>query len=365
MTDIRTGLAFFWLVGVFIDAAVADGPSPHLRPLAVRADPPIIVAAKGGGRATLTVQMTTAQDETFEWSQVPDRINPLRTKGRARLDGDGASVTAVLPESGVYQFMVVAKTGTATVARGTTWVQAWEDRGPLDRGPTLGTFPGVAPPTSVRHFSPLPAPFEHPRVLFTDADWPEMSHRARTGTVAGWGVKTIRQWVAETLDDPKTPTGRLAQDLDAWMQAGDKAKPPDLTALAGDAVLSSEARGVFYSMLLDAAYLLWLDHDPRVPPAKQPAAVRDRGHRLARIAAAAATLHFRTVWDRGKRTVLLAEGPLAVRGLADVGEPAAGPGLCDLALAYDLLFDWMNEPERLAVRDFLVATGYGRHTSGH
>ena len=142
----KTVLAICLLVGVLVDAAVADGPPPQLRPLAVRADPPIVVASKGGGRATLTVLTGTAQDESFEWSQVPDRINPMRAKGGARIEGDGASVTAVLPESGVYQFMVVAKTGTATVAKGTAWVQAWEDHGPLDRGTTLGTFPGVAPP---------------------------------------------------------------------------------------------------------------------------------------------------------------------------------------------------------------------------
>jgi hypothetical protein len=72
-----------------------------------------------------------------------------------------------------------------------------------------------------------------------------MSRRCRTGKVAGWGVKTIRQWVAETLDDATTPIGKLAADLDGWMRAGAKGIPPASAALAGDAVLSSEARGVF------------------------------------------------------------------------------------------------------------------------
>jgi hypothetical protein len=332
--------------------------------LRVRATPPIVVLGRPSTRVTLTADAVDWTADAFEWSQVPNRINPLRTKGKATIHATGETATADLTAPGVYQFQVVAKSGTA-VATGHVWVQVWEQRGPLDPGPSLGTFPGVEPPKMVRHFPPPPPAFEHPRVLFTDADWPEMSRRARTGTVAGWGVKTIRQWVAETLDDTKTPTGRLARDLEAWMEAGGRGKPPDLAPLAGDAVLSSEARGVFYSMLLDAAYLLWIDHDPRLPPARHPAAVRDRGRQLSRIAAAAATLHFKAVWDRSRGTPLLKEGPLAVRGLEVPGEVAAGPAVCDLALAYDLLYDWMEDDERLAVRDFLIACGYGRHTSPH
>jgi hypothetical protein len=344
-------------------AGPAAPAGPTVAPaVAVRADPPIVVQAKGGARVKLHAEALGFTPESVTWSQVPDRINPLRTKGKARIDGKGADVSASLPEPGVYQFVALARGDEAT-ARGTTWVQVWESRGPLEAGPALGTFPGVKPPPSVRQFGPPPPPFEHPRVLFTDADWPEMSERARTGKVAGWGVKTIRQWVAETLDDPKTPTGRLADELHAWLEQGGKGTGPDLAALGGDAVLSSEARGVFSSMLLDAAFLLWLDNDPRKPAAKQPAAARERGRRLARIAAAAATLHFRAIWDRDAKRARVTEGPLAVRGLAERGEPVAGPALCDLALAYDLLHDWMEEPERLAVRDFLVATGYGRHTS--
>ncbi len=353
------------VVGIMVasggHSGVADTPSP---PLSVRADPPIVVADKAGSRITLRAEGDGWSPESVVWSQVPDRINPLRTKGRARFEGSGATVTAVVTEPGVYQFQAVATEGKVAT-KAFAWVQVWEDRGPLVAGPSLGTFPSVRPPKSVRRLSPTPPPFEHPRVLFSDDDWPEMSRRCRTGKVAGWGVKTIWQWVAETLDDATTPTGKLAADLDGWMQAGAKGTPPASAALAGDAVLSSEARGVFYSMLLDAAFLQWLDHDPRLEPTRHPADVQARGRRLARIAAGAATLHFRSVWDREHRKILASAGPLAIRGLDAPGEVAAGPALCDLALAYDLLYDWMDEPQRLAVRDFLVATGYGRHVSPH
>jgi hypothetical protein len=332
--------------------------------MVVRAEPPIVVATKSGTRVTLTAETYGGEPETFTWSQVPDRINPLRTSGTATIEGSGPIVTAVVTTPGVYQFQAVAKGGT-TETRGYAWVQVWEDRGPLVRGPTLGTSPSVRPPKSVRKLTPTPPPFEHPRVLFSDEDWPEMSRRCRTGKVAGWGVKTIRQWVADTFDNATAPAGKLAADLDRWMTDGAKAKPPAIDALAGDAVLSSEARGVFYAMLLDAAFLHWLDHDPRRPVAHQPVAVRARGEQLARIAAGAATLHFRAVWDRKNRKLIATAGPLAVRGLDQPGEVAAGPALCDLALAYDLLYDWMDEPQRQAVRDFLVATGYGRHVSPH
>jgi hypothetical protein len=225
----------------------------------------------------------------------------------------------------------------------------------------LGTGTGIEPPTSVRWLRPPPAPFEHPRVLFTDADWPEMSRRAQTGKVAGWGVRTIRSWVDQTLNDPQTPTGGLAAALLAWSDADGKAPPPDLKPLAGDAVLSSEAKGVFYSMLLDACYLHWLDADPGIANDKQSSDRRAQGRNLARLTAAAAALHFRAVWDRDKARVVDKDGPLAIKGLDDLGEPTSGPAVCDLALAYDLIYDWMEEDERLAVRDFLVAIGYGRH----
>lgn len=362
------------LIAVGVALAILVSPAAgaqESRPggLHVHVDQPIVVRQKGGSRVTLHAITEGWKADAFTWSPISDRINPLRSRAKAVIDGDGERVTAILPGSGVYQFQVTARAGDAT-ATANAWVQVWDSRGPLDRGPTLGTSPGIAPPAHVRQFPALPPAFEHPRVLFTDADWPEMSHRARHGKVAGWGANTIRRWVAETFDDPQAPAGRLAAELDRWAQAGGTGKPPDLAPLAQDAVLSSEARGVFYSMLLDAAYLLWIDHDPRLPSARQPAAARDRGTKLGRIAAAAATLHFRAVWDRASAKVALAEGPLAIRGLDARGEVAAGPAICDLALAYDLLYDWMDEAQRLAVRDFLVAVGYGRHTcprgfSGH
>lgn len=358
----RLAPALVGLAVVFArDAAAADPRAPAL---SVRAEPSIVVASKAGSRITLTVESGGSPPGSVNWSQVPDRINPLRTAGKARFEGSGPTVTAIVTAPGVYQFQAAA-TVDGVESKAFTWVQVWEDRGPLDSGPTLGTSPSVKPPKSVRRLTPTPAPFEHPRVLFSDEDWPEMSRRCRTGKVAGWGVATLRKWVAETFDDAATPTGKLAADLDRWMQDGGKGKPPSLDALGGDAVLSSEARGIFYAMLLDAAFLHWIDHDPRLEQARLPAAVTTRGKQLARIAAGAATLHFRTVWDRRNRKPLVTTGPLAVRGLDAPGEVAAGPALCDLALAYDLLHDWMDEPQRLAVRDFLVATGYGRHVSPH
>jgi hypothetical protein len=328
----------------------------------VTAEPPIVVFAGDKTEVRLTARPVGLTPTSHDWRQVRDRINPLRTSGSATISGTGATVTVKLSAPGVYQLQVVARNATGPV-EANTWVQVWDRRGPLDRGPVPGTRPGVSPPTTVRFMPPPPLPFQHPRVLFSDDDWAEMSGRARTGKVAGWGVKTIRQWVADTFDDPKAPTGRFVTELEKWADGNFTGKGPDPAGLAGDTILSSEARGVFYAMLLDACYLHWLDQDPTVPVAKRSADVRKRGRRLGKITAAAATLHFRTVWDRKANKVLVKEGPLAIRGLDDPGEPSAGPGLCDLALAYDLAYDWMTEAERLAVRDLLVAVGYGRHFS--
>jgi len=83
----------FVLAGVVGSAARGEP-----RSLVVRADPPIVVVAQGGSRVSLAIRSGAAADvDAFTWSQVPDRINPLRTKGQARIEGTGASVTAVLP----------------------------------------------------------------------------------------------------------------------------------------------------------------------------------------------------------------------------------------------------------------------------
>ena len=374
----RIGMSFAALLVVAACVQPApvrsDEPVPAAdsrgRQVWVKAKQPIVVAVDGKAEVELVAKAVGFSADSYTWTQVKDRINPLRTEGKATFSGEGSAVAATLSAPGVYQFRVIAR-GEEETATGYAWVQVWDERTPLSPTPaagsgsltTLGTGPGIRPPTSVRWLKPPPKPFEHPRVLFSDDDWPEMSKRAKTGKVAGWGVKTIRQWVDETLNDPKTPTGKLAAELNAWAEAGGKGPEPDLKPLAGDAVLSSEARGVFYSMLLDACYLLWLEGDPSLPLEKRSAVARKQGRSLARVTAAAATLHFRAVWDRKTATLVNKDGPLAVKGLDDLGEPTSGPALCDLALAYDLIYDWMEEDERRAVRDFLVAVGYGRHVA--
>ncbi len=338
----------------------AASETPHL---VVGVDHAITVWTGPKTTVTLYARPVGFTPTSITWAQVPDRINPLRSPGTAGFagHGKGTAVFTVLPAVGVYQFRATARSAGPSL-HADLWVQAWDNRTALDPGKTLGTGPGIAPPTSVRRLSPTPPAFQHPRVLFTDADWPELSRRDATGKVAGWGVTTIRQWVKDTLDNPQDPTGKFAAALDAWALGGMTGTPPDPAPLAGDGILSSEARGSFASMLLDACYLQWLDNDPRTDHALLSAAARQRGAYLARLTAAAAKLRLDAVWDRSTGK-FHNDGPLAIRNLDQPGEPPETPGLCDLALAYDLIYDWMDDTQRQAGRDFLFAAGWGRHTS--
>ena len=211
MTPVRIAAALALAVIALRGAAGDD----RGRQVWVTAEPPIVVFAGDKTEVRLTARPVGLTPTSHDWRQVRDRINPLRTSGSATISGTGATVTVKLSAPGVYQLQVVARNATGPV-EANTWVQVWDRRGPLDRGPVPGTRPGVSPPTTVRFMPPPPLPFKHPRVLFSDDDWAEMSGRARTGKVAGWGVKTIRQWVADTFDDPKAPTGRFVTELEKW-----------------------------------------------------------------------------------------------------------------------------------------------------
>jgi hypothetical protein len=131
------------VVGVMVafggHGGAADTPSPSRR---VHADPPIVVADKAGSRIKLRAEGHGGSPESVVWSQVPDRINPLRTKGQARFEGSGATVTAVVMKPGVYQFQAVATEGEGAT-KAFAWVQVWENLGPLVAEPSLGTFPSV------------------------------------------------------------------------------------------------------------------------------------------------------------------------------------------------------------------------------
>ena len=220
-------------------------------------------------------------------------------------------------------------------------MQVWDNRGALDPGSTLGTGPGITPPPSVRQLSPTPPAFQHPRVLFSNADWPDMHTRGTTGVVAGYGVNLLRSWVAGTIDTPSSANGQFAAALNAWAQGGMTGTPPDPTPLAADGQLSCGAYGVFSSMLLDACYLQWLDNDPTVPQSQLPAAAQQRGAYLATLVAAAAALRLNSVWNSATGQFTLT-GPAAIRNINAPGEPPDPAGMSDLAMAYDLIYNWMD-----------------------
>ena len=313
----------------------------------------------------LSVKTSPFAAEKYTWKPVPDTLNPLNGAGTVTFstnDSDSPRTMAAFPGRGVYEIELTAAKGEATATR-CAWVNVWDDETIFTGKGRLGLNPGIAPPTSVRQLSPTPPAYAHPRLLFTAADWTEMAQRDSTGIVGRWGVARIRKEVAETLDNPKDPTGQFAAALDAWVRGGMQGPGPDAASLGKTGILASEARGCFYSMLVDAAYLLWLEEDPSQPATARKRQSVDRGEYLARLAAGAARLHFSALWNRVTGKFNLQDGPLMLRNFDQPGRTSSGPDLCDLGVAYDLLYNWMDKAQRSAVRDFLYAAQWGRHSS--
>ena len=351
---------------------IAAGSTPSLT---IVADHPIILYqadALGSSRTrvNLTVQPANFRPVTYSWSQVQDRINPLNSKGGVTFstnDSVSAATTATFSTPGVYQIRLTATDGRTSLVRN-TWVNVWDSTPVLNPTGRLGSYPDITPPSSVRTLSPDPGPFQHPRVLFTNQDWPEVSARDKGGAVASLAVAEIRKMVATTLDDRQTAVGDLVRHLDAYAQGGYQGAPPDITKVAtsddggSPCMLASNPNNV-YNMLLAAAYLAWIEQDPTVRQMSVPTEQQERCKYLARVTAAMARLEFASLWDR-KTGTFHTDNPDFISGLDTPGTPidvSKSPVL--LALCYDFLYPWMDDAQRRDVRGFLYALSYGRHFS--
>lgn len=287
--------------------------------------------------------------------RVPDRINPLDSKGTVTFSpGKNPYETiATFSAPGVYQIRCTLGSGDNAPFR-QSWVYVWDNVSVLTPG-KIGGYPDCTPPASVRRLAPDPGPFQHPRLLFTNGDWPEVSERNKNGKLASFALAVLKQNQAKDIDDPSSEVGKLAAQLDDYAKSGYKANPPDAKEIVAKHI---------YKPLYMACYVTWLERDPNIPMSQQPPETIQRGQRLARILAAAAHLHFAAVYDRKTHAINTnKDDPLFINNLNRIGWPSDFTPIEQLPYCYDFIYDWMDDDQRREVRDFLYAFGYGRHFS--
>ena len=150
------------------------------------ANQPIVVMPADGSVVNVSlwaVATNTFIPTTYTWAQVTPEINSWATAGVAAFSATQTStpnVVVSLPKSGIYQFRVTAKSSDNRVVSSYVWVNAWESKTAIAPG-NIGRNPGLTPPPSVRMLSADPGPFQHPRLLFTKGDWPELSSKSNPG----------------------------------------------------------------------------------------------------------------------------------------------------------------------------------------
>jgi hypothetical protein len=319
---------------------------------------PILQAAPGSPvQTTIRIQPNgPGKIAQVRWEQQPDRINPFAASRSAvvvPVRTNPLEFLASFPGPGIYQLVATVGVG-AQITQRTTWIHVWDPTPATWKEPN-GQRPEMAPPPSVRNLSRDPGPFAHPRLLVTAQDWPEIAQRNQRGKVASGALAALRQTVAEKLDNPIAEAGRLAIAL--GKAAAGQGPVPDLGGKT-----TSDPRAT-YGILWNAAYLNWLEGDPRLPVAQAPTAQRTRGLILARLISTLAKTHFAHIWDRKGQQPLNRESPWFVE-LTNTGSGLGNDLATDLAFAYDFAYRWMNEEQRRDTRDFLYALGFGRRTSG-
>ena len=178
-------------------------------------------------------------------------------------------------------------------------------------------YPDRAPP--VRKLSPAPPAGEHPRVLFSKADRPELKQKAALSPVAKRALAAMGERT-KMLDNP----GQNYGNAFAALLEG---KRCHITEIGGD------NGGGFFLTMLEAAYLAWLEED------------RERMKTLARAFGQAAR-------EFSESYIPIYENALC----HDVNWAV---GLC-----YDLLHDFLNEDDRTICRNLLSAMTSFRQSVG-
>ncbi len=324
-------------------------------PASAANQPILVLPASGSVAATVVAQPLDFTPTSYTWTAVaPAAVKAQHVRAAkvpaALSAGSGAQITATFPESGIYQFLLTASDGASSLTR-QVWVQVWDHFDGLNPLQQIGRNPGLLPPPSVRQLTPDPGPYQHPRLLFTDADWPELNAKSTASSEVASAITRLQSALNNNFDKTTPPAGNLrayANALSAWASGGFldatySASVEPARSFNERKHLGADPNGQLPDALLVAAYLVWVRNNPALGSAALSPADQTRVRFLSQVAAAAGR----------------AELTRVRLGLAS--SPTGAP---DLAVVYDLLYNWMTPAERTDLRDYLYAVGYGYFNSG-
>ena len=360
----------FLLVGSFFAAtnifAAYTDPTVAIKVIssASNAHQPILTL-RTNGPTTVTLVATAANfnPTNFVWSQVTDTINSLATAGTATFSATQTTsnqVVVTLPAAGIYQFQVAASEGVNAASR-YVWVNVWPSVGAAQPNLQIGRNPDIAPPTSVRQFSADPGPFFHPRVLFSRADWPELNRK----TTNSFEVRLAITNLLNALNNNFDKTGsQMRTNITIYTNyaAGSYTGSyftntvfPARTNNAGimsNLIIGNNPSGRFFDALVTACYLAWVSTDPTLPHGSVAVTNQARFNYLATLVAATAKVEMNLN---------------ATLSGVNAASYASGTNMAtayDMALCYDLVYDWMTTQQQNDTRDYLYAIGYGYNNTG-
>ena len=320
---------------------------PAGQPVATTPNQPILALPPTGPvSATLSASGLRFTPTSYAWSQVAPTLVKDQHLHAAQATvtfsaTSGAQVTASFPARGVYQLLLTASNGSTSVTT-PVWVHVWDRLSGLNPLKQIGRNPGVSPPTSVRQFSPDPGPYQHPRLLFTDDDWPELNAKTTSSPTVAAAITSLTSSLNGNFDSSSGSLRLYANALVSWADGGFNAATftnsvQPVYTFTGTGSLSIVPAGRFPDALLAASYLVWVRTNPTLAQTAVSSTDQARFRYLAKVASAAA------------RVELTQSSPTSAH---------------IMAVVYDLLYDWMTVAQRSDFRDYLFTVGYGYYNGG-
>ena len=355
---------YFVAIGTLPAAYTDPGVSVKVVSSASNAHQPILTL-RTNGPTTVRLVATAANfsPTNYIWSQVTDTINSFATKGIATFSATQTAsnqVVVTLPAAGIYQFQVTATDGVNSASR-YVWVNVWDSVGALNPNHQVGRNPDIAPPTSVRQFSADPGPFCHPRVLFSRSDWPELSSKTTNSFEVRLAITNLQSALAGNFDKSGSTMKNLITVYTNYAAGGYSGTYftntvfPARTNASGsmtELIIGHNPSGAYFDALVTACYLAWVGTDPAQPHGSVATANQARFNYLATLVAATA------------------KAEMSLNSLlsgANASSYASGTNMAtsyDMALCYDLVYDWMTPQQQNDTRDYLYAIGYGYNNTG-
>jgi hypothetical protein len=317
--------------------------------------PILVLPSSGSVSATLNATGLNFTPTNYGWSQVAPALVKAQhvnaAQGAVTFSAtSGAQVSVGFPVRGVYQLLLTASDGSTSVTT-QVWIHVWDRLDGLNPLREIGRNPGLKPPASVRQLSPDPGPYQHPRLLFTEADWPELNAKSTASAEISGALSRLQSALNANFDKTSAPVGALrsySNGLVTWADGGFSdttytSSVEPVRVFSGRKQLGADPRNHLPDALVVAAYQVWVRNDPTIAQSSVPAGDQARFLYLSKIAAAAA---------RAELTRLR------------LGVSTSLDGAPDMAIAYDLLYDWMSAAQRNDLRDYLFAIGYGYFNAG-